>query len=368
MTFEIFESPWKVDHCTLSMIASALIVMLQMVTRKPSCVVEQSTVVLVDRLVGLVVKASASGAEDPGFKSRLQRDFLGSSHTGDRLPCQAPGVIGSVLGLVGPVSGWGRKFDLQLLSQVWQHVQLSEQIRPWDILACCWGVKQPTNTQTNKQIVFVSESPSRIILGHWVFNEIYDILCRCQWPCVFLQSFCFCLFVVFFLAGQLRQCVSRFSHRSFIFEFISLFSQTFVCLKTIRPQRNCWTDCSASLSHDSPMMHGVTVSTSAFLACQQCYCVGSKLAWGLDLRALVAYVAFSEARPRGFLRVFRFPPLLHWLMVQPIKWSSNKSSLHSAKLNSWAVPSYHGMLHVLSARRVARDLHTTTPGPLDRTC
>ena len=28
---------------------------------------------------------------------------------------------------------------------VWQHVQLSEQMRPWDTLACCWYVKQPTN-------------------------------------------------------------------------------------------------------------------------------------------------------------------------------------------------------------------------------
>ena len=34
-------------------------------------------------LVGLVVKASASGAEDPGFESRLRRDFYGSSHTSD---------------------------------------------------------------------------------------------------------------------------------------------------------------------------------------------------------------------------------------------------------------------------------------------
>ena len=38
---------------------------------------------LLDRLVGLVVKASASGAEDPGFESRLRRDFSGSSHTSD---------------------------------------------------------------------------------------------------------------------------------------------------------------------------------------------------------------------------------------------------------------------------------------------
>ena len=31
---------------------------------------------------------------------------------------------------------------------MWQHVKLSVQIRPWDTLACCWDVKQPTNKQT----------------------------------------------------------------------------------------------------------------------------------------------------------------------------------------------------------------------------
>ena len=36
-----------------------------------------------NRLTGLVVKASASGAEDPGFESHLRRDFSGSSHTSD---------------------------------------------------------------------------------------------------------------------------------------------------------------------------------------------------------------------------------------------------------------------------------------------
>ena len=35
------------------------------------------------RLDGLVVKASASRAEDPGFDSRLRRDFSGSCHTSD---------------------------------------------------------------------------------------------------------------------------------------------------------------------------------------------------------------------------------------------------------------------------------------------
>ena len=31
---------------------------------------------------------------------------------------------------------------------MWQNIKLSEQIGPWDTLACCWDVKQPTNKQT----------------------------------------------------------------------------------------------------------------------------------------------------------------------------------------------------------------------------
>ena len=66
---------------------------------------------MANRLVGLVLKAPVSGAEDLEFGSRLYRgDFSGSSHTSDLktmalqwLPCQAPGVIGSALGLAGPV-------------------------------------------------------------------------------------------------------------------------------------------------------------------------------------------------------------------------------------------------------------------------
>ena len=55
-------------------------------------------------------KASASRAEDPGFEFRLRQDFFGLSHTSDSyialqwLPCQASGIVGSALGLVGPVS------------------------------------------------------------------------------------------------------------------------------------------------------------------------------------------------------------------------------------------------------------------------
>ena len=36
-----------------------------------------------DRLVGLVVKASTSRAEDPGFEYRVRKDFSGWSHTHD---------------------------------------------------------------------------------------------------------------------------------------------------------------------------------------------------------------------------------------------------------------------------------------------
>ena len=66
------------------------------------------SVLSVHRLVGLMVKASASGTEDPGFEFRLRRDFSRSSHNSDLklalqcLHCQAPAI--TVLGLVGPVS------------------------------------------------------------------------------------------------------------------------------------------------------------------------------------------------------------------------------------------------------------------------
>ena len=39
--------------------------------------------------------------------------------------------------------------------------------------------------------------------------------------------------------------------------------------------------------------HDVTVSTSAFLACHQCYCAGSSLAWGLNFRVLVRGIFWS---------------------------------------------------------------------------
>ena len=61
----------------------------QMAERSHQYLVQADKVVVgsiprtLDGLAGLVVKASASGAEDPGFESRLRRDFSGSSHTSD---------------------------------------------------------------------------------------------------------------------------------------------------------------------------------------------------------------------------------------------------------------------------------------------
>ena len=90
-----------------------------------------------DRLDDLVVKASATRAEDPRFAPGFFRGRVipvTSKLALQWLPCQSPGVIGSVLGLVGPVSvycDWVRgKVWSATSNSVWQHVQLSVQIRP----------------------------------------------------------------------------------------------------------------------------------------------------------------------------------------------------------------------------------------------
>ena len=58
-----------------------------------------------------MLTASASKAGDPGFESPLAPGFyrgrvipVTSKLVLQWLPCQAPGVVGSVLGLVSPVS------------------------------------------------------------------------------------------------------------------------------------------------------------------------------------------------------------------------------------------------------------------------
>ena len=81
-----------------------------------------------NRLVGLVVKASASRAKDPGFESRLRRDFFGVESYQWLKNWHSSGYPARRLALEGQrwdwsarcqytVTGWGRKSDLQLLSQ-----------------------------------------------------------------------------------------------------------------------------------------------------------------------------------------------------------------------------------------------------------
>ena len=85
------------------------------------------------------------------------------------LPCQAPGVIGSVLGLIGPVSvywNWVRwKVWSATSISVWQHIKLYKQIRPWDTLACCWDTKQPTNN--NNHLTPLNGSVIRHLSWQW---------------------------------------------------------------------------------------------------------------------------------------------------------------------------------------------------------
>ena len=64
-------------------------------------------------------------------------------------------------------------------------------------------------------------------------------------------------------------------------------------------------------------MHGVTVSISAFLACHQCYCTGSSLAWGLNLCTLMCGIFWSSSSG-VFSRYSGFLPSFIGLMVQPM--------------------------------------------------
>ena len=60
----------------------------------------------VDRLVGLVVKASASRTEYPGIKCRFRRDFSRSSHTSDlNIDTLVPALPGTWRYRVNAVTG-----------------------------------------------------------------------------------------------------------------------------------------------------------------------------------------------------------------------------------------------------------------------
>ena len=113
-----------------------------------------------DCLVSLVVKTSALRAADLGSDPAWAVDLFPGRVMPvsdlkllfQLLPCQAPCIIGSVLGLVSPVSVYCDQMRWKVWSATFisvQHVHWYELIRLWDTLACCWDKKtskQPTNS------------------------------------------------------------------------------------------------------------------------------------------------------------------------------------------------------------------------------
>ena len=109
-----------------------------------------------DCLTGLLVKSSATRAEDPRFKFRLARIFPGWIHTSNLIIstplATLPGAwryrVSAGTGcLMSVYCDWVRWKVWSVASiSVWHHIKLSEQICPWDTLACCWDVKQQTTT------------------------------------------------------------------------------------------------------------------------------------------------------------------------------------------------------------------------------
>ena len=90
-------------------------------------------------LIGLVVKASTLGAEDPRFKSRLRQDFSKLCHASDfKIGTPVATLSGAWRYRVSSGTGWPGVSILWLDEMeswicnfsVWQHVKLSEQIRP----------------------------------------------------------------------------------------------------------------------------------------------------------------------------------------------------------------------------------------------
>ena len=136
------------------------------------------------RLLGLVVRCQPQERKVPGLNPACARIFSGSSHTSDlnigtpvaTLPgawhyrvsagTGRPGV--SILWL-GEMESWICNFYLSVAARK------IVQIRPWDTLACCWDVKQPTNKQTNSAcfVVLVLHS-FKVVLVKWWFH--YQLL------------------------------------------------------------------------------------------------------------------------------------------------------------------------------------------------
>ena len=88
------------------------------------------------RLVGLVVEASASRAEDLGFKPHWSQDFFESSHTSD-------------LNIGTPVATLPGAWHYRVSAGTGRHGVSILWLGEVDSLVCsfcCWDIKQPTTT------------------------------------------------------------------------------------------------------------------------------------------------------------------------------------------------------------------------------
>ena len=138
-----------------------------------------------------MVKASTSRVKDPGFKSRWWQDFSLSrviqvtwTLALQWLPYQVPGIIGSALGLVGPLSVYCDCVRLKVWSSastsVWQHVKLSEQIRPWDTQA--WTLSNQQTTTLKAVLNWTEHSVREQLcllemfrLAVWFLIDVFDL-------------------------------------------------------------------------------------------------------------------------------------------------------------------------------------------------
>ena len=141
------------------------------------------------RLVGPVVRRPPREREIPGSNPAYTGIFSGSSHTSDSKigtpVATLPGVwryrVSAVTGQPGVSILWLGEVKVWSATSisVWQHVKLSEQIRPWDTLACCWDVKQPTNKQT-QDYGKTTDRARDIMHKNILTHSLYTILNVCD--------------------------------------------------------------------------------------------------------------------------------------------------------------------------------------------
>ena len=157
---------------------------------------------------------SISRAKDPRFESHLRLDFSGLSHTSDlkigtpvaTLPCQVPGVIRSVLGLVGPVlvyCDWVRWTVWSATSiSVLQHVKLSRSVPEIYLRVAGTLINQQTiaHAQTSF-LLFVSLSSFVMFRLFPLFMfacsfTLFVCLLACLLACLFARLFVLVLFLL----------------------------------------------------------------------------------------------------------------------------------------------------------------------------